>query len=51
MGLISIEHQPLAYWADAAWYGAVVIGLAVALGVGMPAVPGWTDWWPRRCWG
>lgn len=40
MGLLSIEHSPVVYWADFAWHGAAALALGAAVGAGLPAVPG-----------
>ncbi len=39
MGLLSLEHSPTVYWADFAWHAALALGLAVAVGAGLPATP------------
>jgi cyclopropane-fatty-acyl-phospholipid synthase len=41
MGLLTLEHRPLVYWADFAWHGVVALGLAALLVAGLPAAATW----------
>jgi cyclopropane-fatty-acyl-phospholipid synthase len=42
MALLALEHSRAVYWADFAFYGAVVCGLAAALAFAAPNGEGWS---------